>query len=66
MNGTLFSIFSEPPIREEARAIGMEDQLKYLKEASDEQLVRQIDFVLEKLNSGLFQLFQPRIRFTLH
>ena len=39
----------------------MEEQLLYLREASDEQLVRQIDFVLEKLNSGIFRI-EPLIQ----
>nr|KAJ3422468.1 LisH domain-containing protein armc9 [Polyrhizophydium stewartii] len=51
VNGALYSLLSEPAIREQARAIGMEEQLKYLRQVSDEQLVKQIDFVIEKLTS---------------
>ncbi|KND02511.1 uncharacterized protein SPPG_02969 [Spizellomyces punctatus DAOM BR117] len=51
VNGTLYSLFTEPSIRDAARAMGMEDMLQYLRSSSDEQLVRQIDFVTEQLNS---------------
>eukprot|EP00842_Homolaphlyctis_polyrhiza_P002553 jgi/Hompol1/3299/HPOL_003191-RA len=50
-NGTLYSVLSEKAVRECARSIGMEEQLSYLRQVSDEQLVKQIDFVIERLNS---------------
>ncbi|KAJ1337129.1 hypothetical protein BSLG_006602 [Batrachochytrium salamandrivorans] len=51
VNGTLYSILSNPEIRDRARAIGMEEQLGYLRQISDDQLVKQIDFVIEKLKT---------------
>ena len=51
VNGTLYSILSEPSLKEQARAIGLEEQLKYLLQVSDEQLVKQIEFVIERLNN---------------
>ncbi|KAI8927019.1 hypothetical protein BC831DRAFT_454204 [Entophlyctis helioformis] len=52
VNGTLYSVLSEPSIRARARAIGMEEQLRYLRQVSDEQLVKQIDFVIDRLNGA--------------
>ncbi|KAJ3158875.1 LisH domain-containing protein armc9 [Geranomyces michiganensis] len=49
INGTLYSLFSEPSLRDAARAQGMEDMLSYMRESEDEQLVGQIDFVLKQL-----------------
>ncbi|KAI9099428.1 hypothetical protein DFS34DRAFT_649148 [Phlyctochytrium arcticum] len=51
VNGTLYSLFGEPKMRDAAKAMGMEDMLQYLRGSSDEQLLRQIDFVTEQLNS---------------
>ncbi|KAI8907350.1 hypothetical protein EDD86DRAFT_227980 [Gorgonomyces haynaldii] len=51
VNGCLYSLFSDEYIREEGKKIGMEEQLMYMKQFSDEQLSKQIDFVIEKLNS---------------
>ncbi|KAJ3250016.1 LisH domain-containing protein armc9, partial [Borealophlyctis nickersoniae] len=51
VNGTLYSILSDPTLREHARAIGLGDMLQYLRGVSDEGLVRQIDFVIEQLNA---------------
>ncbi|KAJ3163880.1 LisH domain-containing protein armc9 [Geranomyces variabilis] len=49
INGTLYSLFAEPSLRDAARAQGMEDMLSYMRESEDEQLVGQIDFVLKQL-----------------
>jgi hypothetical protein len=54
VNGILFSILSEPNIKEEARAIGLEEQFLCLKDEAEEQFTRQIDFVLEALANGIF------------
>ncbi|KAI8816691.1 uncharacterized protein EV422DRAFT_544511, partial [Fimicolochytrium jonesii] len=49
VNGTLYSLFTEPTLRDAARAMGMEDMLRYMRESEDDQLVGQIDFVLGQL-----------------
>ncbi|KAJ3055373.1 LisH domain-containing protein armc9 [Rhizophlyctis rosea] len=51
VNGTLYSILTESVIREQARALGMGDMLRYVRDMSDEQLVKQINFVIEQLES---------------
>ncbi|EGF82333.1 hypothetical protein BATDEDRAFT_86584 [Batrachochytrium dendrobatidis JAM81] len=51
VNGTIYSILSEPAVKDRALAIGMDEQLGYLREISEEQLVKQIDFVIMKLQS---------------
>ncbi|XP_055472743.1 lisH domain-containing protein ARMC9 isoform X3 [Psammomys obesus] len=51
VNGALYSILSIPAIREEARAMGMEDILRcFIKEGSAE-MIRQIEFIIKQLNS---------------
>ncbi|XP_040609073.1 lisH domain-containing protein ARMC9 isoform X2 [Mesocricetus auratus] len=51
VNGALYSILSIPSIREEARAMGMEDILRcFIKEGSAE-MTRQIEFIIKQLNS---------------
>ncbi|XP_028732058.1 lisH domain-containing protein ARMC9 isoform X3 [Peromyscus leucopus] len=51
VNGALYSILSIPSIREEARAMGMEDILRcFIKEGSAE-MIRQIEFIIKQLNS---------------
>jgi hypothetical protein len=52
VNGLLYSLFSDRGMRTRAREVGMEEQLIYMKEVSDDQLKIQIDFVIQKLNSG--------------
>jgi hypothetical protein len=49
VNGCLYSLFSEPLMRREAQKSGMESQLQYLKQNSDDTLARQIEFVITKL-----------------
>lgn len=51
MNGTLYSIFTRKKLREEAKELGMPEVLQYLMEQSDEQFKRQIQYILEQLNS---------------
>ncbi|KAI9197514.1 uncharacterized protein BJ171DRAFT_632482 [Polychytrium aggregatum] len=51
VNGALFSILAEPAIREHARAMGMGHMLEYMKGSLDEQLVKQVDFIIDQLNS---------------
>ncbi|XP_054978526.1 lisH domain-containing protein ARMC9 isoform X2 [Sorex araneus] len=51
VNGALYSVLSVPSIREEARAMGMEDILRcFIKEGSPE-MVRQVEFILRQLGS---------------
>ncbi|XP_052049563.1 lisH domain-containing protein ARMC9 isoform X2 [Apodemus sylvaticus] len=51
VNGALYSILSIPSIREEARAMGMEEILRcFIKEGSAE-MIRQIEFIIKQLNS---------------
>ena len=52
VNGTLYSIFTRAKIREEANALGMRTFLEHLMEQSDEQFRRQIQYILEQLNSN--------------
>jgi hypothetical protein len=54
VNGLLYSLFGDKAMRIRAREVGMEEQLNYMKEVSDDQLKIQIDFVIQKLNSGYF------------
>jgi hypothetical protein len=51
VNGTLYSIFTRKKLREEAKELGMPEVLQYLMEQSDEQFRRQIQYILEQLNS---------------
>lgn len=52
VNGTLYSIFTRKKLKEEARKLGMPEVLQYLMEQSDEQFKRQIQYILEQLNSN--------------
>ena len=51
VNGTLYSIFTRKKLREEAKELGMPEVLQYLMEQSDDQFKRQIQYILEQLNS---------------
>lgn len=63
VHGTLYSILSEPGVREQARAIGLKDMLQYLRGGEGDQLVRQIDFVMEQLDSGMYQPHSSSLSF---
>ena len=52
VNGCLYSLFSDKGMRSHALSMGMESQLEYLKQLSDDSLVKQIDFVIAKLLDG--------------
>lgn len=56
VNGCLYSLFADYVMREHAQGIGMESQLQYLKQHSDEALSKQIDFVIAKLMNGTLTL----------
>ncbi|XP_039325714.2 lisH domain-containing protein ARMC9 isoform X3 [Saimiri boliviensis] len=51
VNGALYSILSVPDIREEARAMGMEDILRCFIKEGNAEMIRQIEFIIKQLNS---------------
>ncbi|XP_006893604.1 PREDICTED: lisH domain-containing protein ARMC9 [Elephantulus edwardii] len=51
VNGALYSILSIPSIREEARAMGMEDILRCFIREGNAEVIRQIEFIIKQLNS---------------
>ncbi|XP_051010197.1 lisH domain-containing protein ARMC9 [Acomys russatus] len=51
VNGALYSILSIPSIREEARAMGMEDILRCFIKEGNAEMTRQIEFIIKQLNS---------------
>uniref|UniRef100_UPI00398EFF81 lisH domain-containing protein ARMC9 isoform X2 n=1 Tax=Pristiophorus japonicus TaxID=55135 RepID=UPI00398EFF81 len=51
VNGALYSILAIPSLREEAKAMGMEEILRcFIKEANTE-MNRQLEFIIKQLNS---------------
>ncbi|XP_020011848.1 lisH domain-containing protein ARMC9 isoform X3 [Castor canadensis] len=51
VNGALYSILSIPSIREEAKAMGMEDILRCFIKEGNAEMIRQIEFIIRQLNS---------------
>ena len=51
INGTLYSLLTRPVLKEQARALGMPDLLKHLLEHSEEQLARQVHYIIDQLES---------------
>ncbi|KAM7104518.1 lisH domain-containing protein ARMC9 isoform 2-T2 [Molossus nigricans] len=51
VNGALYSILSIPSVREEARAMGMEDILRCFMKEGNAEMTRQIEFIIKQLNS---------------
>ncbi|NWS24066.1 ARMC9 protein, partial [Polioptila caerulea] len=51
VNGVLYSILAIPSVREEAKEMGMEDILRCFIKERNEEMVRQIEFVIKQLNS---------------
>lgn len=51
VNGTLYSILTRESLKQQARALGMQDMLQYLMAQSDEQLKKQIQYILNQLNT---------------
>ena len=51
VNGTLYSILTREKLRALAREMGMQEMLEFLKGQSDEQLGKQIQYILNQLNS---------------
>lgn len=52
VNGTLYSILTRKSLKMQARALGMIEMLTYLMDNSDEQLKKQIQYILNQLNTG--------------
>ncbi|NWV45508.1 ARMC9 protein, partial [Daphoenositta chrysoptera] len=51
VNGVLYSILAIPSIREEAKEMGMEEILRCFIKERNEEMVRQIEYVIKQLNS---------------
>uniref|UniRef100_A0A663MZM9 LisH domain-containing protein ARMC9 n=1 Tax=Athene cunicularia TaxID=194338 RepID=A0A663MZM9_ATHCN len=51
VNGALYSILAIPSIREEARAMGMEEILRCFIKEGNAEMIRQIEFIIKQLNS---------------
>ncbi|NWV64679.1 ARMC9 protein, partial [Malurus elegans] len=51
VNGVLYSILAIPSVREEAKAMGMEEILRCFIKERNEEMVRQMEFVIKQLNS---------------
>ena len=51
INGTLYSLLTRPALKEQARSLGMPDLLKHLLEHSEEQLARQVRYIIDQLES---------------
>ncbi|XP_058846389.1 lisH domain-containing protein ARMC9-like isoform X2 [Acipenser ruthenus] len=51
VNGALYSILAIPSVREEARAMGMEELLRCFSKEGNAEMNRQIEFIIKQLNS---------------
>ncbi|NWS76321.1 ARMC9 protein, partial [Crotophaga sulcirostris] len=51
VNGALYSILAIPSVREEARAMGMEEILRCFIKEGNTEMIRQIEFIIKQLNS---------------
>ncbi|NXG46236.1 ARMC9 protein, partial [Psilopogon haemacephalus] len=51
VNGALYSILAIPSVREEARAMGMEEILHCFIKEGNAEMIRQIEFIIKQLNS---------------
>ncbi|XP_013396944.1 lisH domain-containing protein ARMC9 isoform X2 [Lingula anatina] len=52
VNGALYSILAIPSIREEAKAMGMEEILKCFMKDGQQEMNRQFEFIIKQLNSN--------------
>uniref|UniRef100_A0A0B7BQE6 LisH domain-containing protein ARMC9 n=1 Tax=Arion vulgaris TaxID=1028688 RepID=A0A0B7BQE6_9EUPU len=52
VNGALYSILAIPSIREEAKAMGMEEILNCFLKEDQPDMTRQIEFIIKQLNSN--------------
>jgi len=51
INGTLYSLLTRPVIREQAKSFGMDEMINHMLANSDEQIGRQLAYILNQLNS---------------
>ncbi|XP_030898915.2 lisH domain-containing protein ARMC9 isoform X2 [Melopsittacus undulatus] len=51
VNGALYSILAIPSVREEARAMGMEEILRCFIKEGNAEMIRQTEFIIKQLNS---------------
>lgn len=51
VNGTLYSILTRLQLKEHAFELGMDEALRFLMHQSDDHLKRQIQYILDQLNS---------------
>ncbi|XP_066565322.1 lisH domain-containing protein ARMC9 isoform X2 [Amia ocellicauda] len=51
VNGALYSILSVPDVREEARAMSMEDILLCFSKGETPEITRQIEYIIKQLNT---------------
>lgn len=51
VNGALYSILALPAVKEEARALGMEEILECFLKDDNPDMTRQIQFIIQQLNS---------------
>ncbi|NXP18913.1 ARMC9 protein, partial [Scytalopus superciliaris] len=51
VNGALYSILAIPSVREQARAMGMEEILRCFIKEGNAEIIRQIEFIIKQLNS---------------
>ncbi|NXK85680.1 ARMC9 protein, partial [Formicarius rufipectus] len=51
VNGALYSILAIPSVREQARAMGMEEILRCFIKEGNAEMIRQIEFIIKQLNS---------------
>ncbi|XP_061204758.1 lisH domain-containing protein ARMC9 isoform X3 [Neopsephotus bourkii] len=51
VNGALYSILAIPSVREEARAMGMEEILRCFVKEGNAEMIRQTEFIIRQLNS---------------
>ncbi|KFQ23500.1 LisH domain-containing protein ARMC9, partial [Merops nubicus] len=51
VNGALYSILAIPSVREEARAMGMEETLRCFIKEGNAEMIQQIELIIKQLNS---------------
>ncbi|XP_062484974.1 lisH domain-containing protein ARMC9 isoform X8 [Pezoporus occidentalis] len=51
VNGALYSILAIPSVREEARAMGMEEILRCFVKEGNAEMIRQTEYIIRQLNS---------------
>ena len=51
INGTLYSLFTRPALKEQARALGIPEMLKHLLASADPQIARQLGYIMDQLEA---------------